>query len=188
MTPPRGSAPSNRPGGVPRAMPVGQPADEPRDCQVDDGEVWFRLRSCLVVVRDGAVLVARNTRDPYHYSVGGGVHHGEAIEDAARREALEETGVVLEPRRLLFVHENFFRLGGRLAHEVAFYHLADDHPGIVTGYRMPTGAPGVEEWLEWLPLDAWHQQEVYPTVLPEVLAALAAAGDRYLPRLLVTRE
>lgn len=167
---------------------LGQP-EEPRECFIDDEEMWFRLRACVVVVRDQAVLMARNTRDDYVYSVGGGVHHGESTLDAARREALEESGVALEPRRLLFVHENFMLLDGRQAHEVAFQYLADDHPAIQAGRRMQTGAPGVQEWLEWVPLGGWGEgRPVHPTILPEVLAELAAAGDSYVPRVLVTRE
>lgn len=146
--------------------------DQPRDCFIDDDELWFRMRACVVVQRGGCVLMARNTRDDYAYSVGGGVHHGEPVMDAARREALEETGVPLQPSRLIFVHENFFPVGDRLAHEVAFYHAADDDPGIVTGRRMPTGVPGVDEWLEWVPLDGWGaMMPCFPADLPRMLAA-----------------
>lgn len=167
----------------------GPQLEELRDCFIDDDQLWFRLRSCLVVVRDGAVLMARNSRDEFHYSVGGGVHHGESTLEAARREALEETGVALEPRRLLFTHENFFPIGDRLAHEVAFYYLASDDPAIRTGEPTSATADGVEEWLEWLPLADWGSgRPAYPTILPEVLDELAERGDAYVPKVLVTRE
>ncbi len=67
-----------------------------------------RLGAGLLVVREGAVLLTRHVK-PGVYDFwsppGGGVHPGEDIETAARREAFEETGLRIEPRRLLYVEQ-----------------------------------------------------------------------------------
>lgn len=67
-----------------------------------------RLGAGLLVVQDGAVLLTRHVK-PGIYDFwsppGGGVHPGEDIESAARREAFEETGLAIEPLRLLYVEQ-----------------------------------------------------------------------------------
>lgn len=58
----------------------------------------------LVVPMDGRVAVIKRWRpDTGHYAVlpGGGVEPGETMDDAARREAMEELGVAIEVVRRL---------------------------------------------------------------------------------------
>ncbi|MBQ1991468.1 MAG: NUDIX hydrolase, partial [Clostridia bacterium] len=49
----------------------------------------FRLRACAVIIEDGCVLMVRNDRDDYYYSVGGGVKQNESSTDAVVREVFE---------------------------------------------------------------------------------------------------
>lgn len=98
-----------------------------RDCGFVSPEGWFRFRACAIIINDGNVLFAKNESENYYYSVGGGVHLHETAEQAVLREVLEETGVIYEIDRLVFIHENFF-IGtmtnkGKRSHEVAFYYL-----------------------------------------------------------------
>lgn len=108
---------------------------EIRECCFDEGGRWFRYRAGAIILDDGRVLMARNDLDPYHYSIGGGVHHLETAENAVRREVFEETGVSLEIDRLGFIHENFFpgsataSLRGRQCHELTFYFVMEHSPG-----------------------------------------------------------
>ena len=61
----------------------------------------------VVLVREGSVLLVWHTyRDLWHLP-GGGVKRGERLEQAARREALEETGAELGALRLLGLYANF---------------------------------------------------------------------------------
>ena len=67
-----------------------------------------RLGAGVLVVRDGAVLLTHHVRPgvyDYWSPPGGGVNIGEDIETAARREAFEETGLRIEPGRLLYVEQ-----------------------------------------------------------------------------------
>lgn len=161
----------------------------PRECSFDlDGD-WFRYRAAAVILDRGRVLMARNEVDPYYYSIGGGVRHGERAEDAVRREVLEETGVAMDVDRLLFVHENFFDgtgsvgLDGRRCHEVALYflmrysattHLAGDS----------TARHGAREWHEWVPLDRYRaDRPAHPAFFATALATLG-----HCPKLITTWE
>lgn len=148
---------------------IGKPSPiEPRDCAFDEAGQWFRLRACAVLIHEGRVLMASNAQDPYLYSTGGGVHHGERLEDAARRECLEETGLDLAVDRLLFIHEQVFTeeetpaLQGRLCHELAFYFLMvyDGEPVRATA---SVTSDGLEEHCLWVPIETFGQgQRMYP--------------------------
>ncbi|MDR0849732.1 MAG: NUDIX domain-containing protein [Propionibacteriaceae bacterium] len=130
----------------------------------------FRYRAAALIVRSGAVLLAKNDRDDYYYSVGGGVHVGETAEEALRRELLEETGFALEPGPLCVLHENFFvdTTDGTPWHEVALYFRVD-----VPDEFEPRGdsvtMDGIAEHMEWVPIDALDHVTAHPSWLRDEL-------------------
>ncbi len=75
---------------------------------------WFRLTRGLtlgvrVLVQNpqGEILLVRHTYAPGWLLPGGGVERGEIAEEAAAREVLEETGIVLsEPLKLHGAYNN----------------------------------------------------------------------------------
>lgn len=135
------------------------------DCGFDENGRWFRYRAAAIILNAGAVLMSRNDAEPYFYSIGGGVQHMEAAEDAVRREVREEIGLDLPIDRLAFIHENFFDgsstsgLAGRACHELTFYFLMAFDPS-----RSPIAAPrttnGVHEWFEWVDLATYGRELV----------------------------
>ncbi|NLE84076.1 MAG: NUDIX domain-containing protein [Chloroflexi bacterium] len=161
------------------------------DCSFRKGDRWFRLRACGILLNEGKVLMVRNKRDPYYYSLGGGVLHGEEIEQAAVREVFEETGCRLEIDRLAFIHENFFigddeigPLNGLICHELAFYYLMKWN----LNYQIKSCGKtidGLAEELVWLEIDKLSTQEipVYPKFFETELLILTDA-----PKHIVTRE
>lgn len=64
------------------------------------------LPSVAVMVRDsaGRLLLVRNRDDGRWQTVGGGMDPGEEPADAAVREAHEETGLLVEPTRVIGVY------------------------------------------------------------------------------------
>ncbi len=88
-----------------------------------EGEMTSRPRRLrpsakAVVVRDGRVLLNRN-RHPetgleWFGLPGGGQQPGETLPDTVRREVSEETGVLVEPIRLLWVSELIIMEGNDL--------------------------------------------------------------------------
>lgn len=158
-------------------------AEQRRDCFILRDGYWFRMRAAAVILHDGCVLMAKNERDPYYYSVGGAVLLGESLEDAVRREVLEETGVMMEIDRLLFIHENFFPgEQGLQCHEVAFYYLMKPSVGM-TLHADSHSMHGFREHVLWLPLAAYGQYNAYPRFFKDRLDPLPA-----MPQHICTRE
>lgn len=113
------------------------------------------------------------------YPVGGGVDPGESLDQAARREAYEETGLaVLSPGDHVWTREHTYRFDGRtvevhedwLLHRVAHYvpapaQLSDYEVRTVLGFR----------W--WSTDDLRSATEtVFPPALGDLLAALLRDG------------
>ena len=131
--------------------------------RVGDGVINMRVGA--IIIRNNKVLMMKNSRDDYYYSVGGRIQFGETAEQAVIREVYEETGVSMDVERLGFVSENFFygSIGDRierLIYEPGFYFYMSV-PADFEPHGESLTADGLEEYLEWVPFDT--DKTVYPT-------------------------
>lgn len=70
----------------------------------------------VVVEHEGHVLVVREAKDGQRwYAPAGGLEPGETIREAAIRETLEESGVLVEPVGLVRIDQQWFGDGDGLA-------------------------------------------------------------------------
>lgn len=71
----------------------------------------LRVRVCGVLVEDDKLLMAVHhgigKRGIFWAPPGGGLEYGESVEDALKREFLEETGLKVEIDEFMFTHEFF---------------------------------------------------------------------------------
>lgn len=77
-------------------------------------------------MRDGLVLLIRRGQEPLkgEWSLpGGAVELGETLEEAIRREVLEETGLVIEPLRMI---ETLDRISRDAAGRVRYHYVLVD--------------------------------------------------------------
>ena len=86
--------------------------------------------SGLAVLNDGKLLLCKRLKAPEagHWSiVGGKVDHMEAVADAARREAEEESGLTIHSARFLCLSEQ--RIEADRQHWISLIYVTDDFSG-----------------------------------------------------------
>jgi 8-oxo-dGTP pyrophosphatase MutT (NUDIX family) len=67
----------------------------------------IRMGVRVMMLQDGKVWLVRHTYMPGWFMPGGGLKKGETLEEAARREAREETGAELGKVTLMGAYSNF---------------------------------------------------------------------------------
>ena len=137
---------------------------ENKDMCVRCGEGVINIRVGAIITKDNHVLMVRNNRDNFFYSVGGRIQFGETAEQAVKREVREELGFEMEIDRLGFICEAYFygTIGDkqeRLIYEPAFYFymIVPDDFELESKTFLEDGSP---EYLEWVPFDT--EKMVYP--------------------------
>jgi 8-oxo-dGTP pyrophosphatase MutT (NUDIX family) len=106
-----------------------------------------------MMIEDDQVTLVRQTYMPGWFMPGGGLHRGETLDRAARREAFEETGAELGEITLMGVYTSLtewktdhnivflckdFKITGKPDHEIAetrFFHLNELPAGLWPGHR-----------------------------------------------------
>ncbi len=88
----------------------------------------IRIGVGAVVFRGDEVLLVKRGKPPFqgHWSIpGGGLEFGERLEDAVRREVMEETGLEIAVRGLIGVFEAMPADVGQLTHTVMIDYYAE---------------------------------------------------------------
>jgi len=115
---------------------------QPSDMSVPCDSGIINLRVGAIIVKENKILMVKNNKHDYYYSVGGRIKFGETAEEAIIREVYEETGTYLTINRLTCIHENYFYGDassnlGKLIYEVSFFFLLntpDDFEPICTSF------------------------------------------------------
>lgn len=132
--------------------------------QVDGG--YFIYKVGAIIIHNDSVLMVKNEKHPYYYTVGGRVQFGETSEQALLREVYEETHLHLKIDRLAFIHENCFVAGflqDAPCHEIALYYLMRQSEAIRNIECKSRGIDGGTESLHWLPLTRLSEYPIFPT-------------------------
>jgi ADP-ribose pyrophosphatase YjhB (NUDIX family) len=72
----------------------------------------------VLMIENGQVVLVKHVYEPYWYFPGGAVERDETLEAAARREAQEETGAILNDLELFGIYTNLER--GKSDHIAVF--------------------------------------------------------------------
>lgn len=133
----------------------------------------FRIRSAVLIWRDGEVLLVRHEKGGHSYWLvpGGGVDPGETMVDAGARELLEETGYDVKVGRLVVLCEAIDpNPGGRHIVNTVF-------SGTVRGGTLSVGVDKALRDARWMPIAALTSMEMYPPIGAELRAVIEEDGQ-----------
>ena len=128
------------------------------------GESTVLVCGAVVSADDGTIAMVRNQGT--WWFPGGRVEPGESVFAAVRREVLEETGLLVEPHRLAWVHE---RLGDR--REVFFTVSCELRGGTLT---TPRGDPKIDD-AAWVSMND-AEALVRPLPLRDIIGGMTTTG------------
>ncbi len=125
----------------------------------------------VVMLQNDEIWLVRHTYLPGWFLPGGGLKRGETLEQAARREALEETGAELRATALIGAYSNFnewktdhtlvfyckdFKINGKTDGEIAEArafplnalpaNIYSVHRRLIEGYRTGNKPPLLGKW------------------------------------------
>lgn len=133
----------------------------PNDLTYKNDNGVFNYRVGAIIIRENKLLMVKNDKSPYYYSVGGRVKFCETAEEAVIREVFEETGINAQIDHLGFVHQNFFKIKDYVYHELAFFYYIKSVPEF-DSICLEFDEGGSTEHLHWIDLDNIEKEYLYP--------------------------
>jgi 8-oxo-dGTP diphosphatase len=140
-----------------------------------------RISAGVIIQQEARLLLVRHVvQGKYDFWVcpGGGVKGSESLEEAACREAKEETGLDVQVTKLVYFEE-FFNPDCRF---LKFWFLAHPMSGELNVSHPDTVAEHIVE-AAWLRQDELRGRTVFPSVIVQRFREDAAAGFKEIVRL-----
>ncbi len=127
-------------------------------------DLVFRPSVYGVAIRDGKVLLVPQW-DGYDF-LGGGVHLGETLDEAFRREVFEETGLVVERGEVLACESDFFihPASHKPYHCILSYYACKNIAGEISDKNFGEEEKQYIRKAEWVPLERIRELKFYHPV------------------------
>lgn len=131
----------------------------------------IRISAKAIIIDNDKLLLTKNQDDEGYFYLfpGGGQEHGETLEQAVRRECLEEVGEQVEVGSLVFIREYIGKNHEHASfdydfHQVEHYFICNIENG-QSEKTKPTNPDTNQVGLEWLPIDKLLDYRIYPKEL-----------------------
>lgn len=121
----------------------------------------MKQRAAVVVVNEKKILLLHRFSDGKEYYVcpGGSVEEGENVEEAAVREALEETGLSIKLGQKLWQYDNI-KFNGRIEH---FFAVIEYEGNLELGGPEASRNSQSDSYeLVWLPISELKSVKFFP--------------------------
>ena len=131
----------------------------------------------IVVAPDRRVALVRHQKPgvyDFWVAPGGGINPGEDLREAARREAFEEAGLVVEPQKLIAIEQLVGAISG--THQVKHWFVSrlSSAPPLRVDHPLATAELITDA--RWLSRSDLAGKTVYPLLLLDVFWDELAAG------------
>jgi len=138
------------------------------------GERLPRIRVGVVVTRQECILLVCHRKEDRRYWMlpGGGLQWGETIAACGVREVREETGIAVEPDRLLLIAETIEPSGRK--HVLNMVIL-----GRFVGGSLRCPTEEIIETVEWCPISRLGSITMYPPIAERLCAGLSGGFATY---------
>ncbi len=136
-------------------------------------ELKTRIRIAVLLRKGDQVLLVRHKKPQATYWLvpGGGLEYCESIEQCARRELMEETGLEIQLGDLVYVSESI--PPDRHRHVLNLYY-----EGAITGGELRLGDEEVLAGAEFFPIDRLEEIDLRPPIARELTAYLKDPARR----------
>lgn len=138
-----------------------------------DFEGNIRLSIKAIIIKDNKILLTHNKYkgEEFYLLPGGGQKHGERVDEALKRECLEEIGYHVELGQLVFIRDYIgknhqFAVEDKDIHQVELMFSCKLLDGDLNKAQMDDS---YQIGVKWIPLKTLKDINIYPYALKELI-------------------
>ncbi|XEC96620.1 NUDIX hydrolase [Paenibacillus tarimensis] len=148
----------------------------------ETGTDKFQYRAASIVIHNDKILMQRTEDNNLWFIPGGRVEFDETAEKTIEREMMEEFGVPIIHKKLIWIIENFIKFPERRIHEIGMFFLVKLPEGHSI-YQFDGDFQGNEEGLinRWIHKDELDDYVIVPEfVVPELRDLESKIGIKHV--------